>query len=411
MNEPRSSNEKAIYSGEGGSVSVDRTELFCIFQPDLTLTYINPSCWRHFGKKSEELTRKSFIIFILEEDRSVFQQKLAQLSLEHPLLTYECNTKNATEELIWYSWTVRAVFTKAGNILEYQAIGRDVTQHRRAEMELWEAKKRYEAVVEDQTELVCRYLPDGTLIFANQAYCNYYIKKKSELIGKSIFLKIRPDYCEKLRTFISTASPDTPTSTEAQCIACDNGENLWVEWRRRAFFDESGNLREIQSVGRDITELKMTEAALKSSESALREKNIELERKNVALTEVLEQIEQQKQQIKNEVNTNVEDLLIPALEKLISKGSKLDGQYLNLIKHSLKDLTASFGRKITEKSLKLTPREIQICNMIRRGLTSKEIAGLLNISLNTVGRHRHSIRKKAEIVEKKENLYNYLQSL
>ncbi|MBE9544849.1 MAG: helix-turn-helix transcriptional regulator [Proteobacteria bacterium] len=84
---------------------------------------------------------------------------------------------------------------------------------------------------------------------------------------------------------------------------------------------------------------------------------------------------------------------------------------MGTLKRSLEDLTSSFGRKITQKSLRLTPREIQLCNMIQRGLTSKEIASLLNISLNTVGRHRHSIRKKAEIIEKKENLYNYLQSL
>jgi DNA-binding NarL/FixJ family response regulator len=95
----------------------------------------------------------------------------------------------------------------------------------------------------------------------------------------------------------------------------------------------------------------------------------------------------------------------------MAKGSKMDLKYLNLIRRSLEDLTSSFGRKITHKSLKLSPKETQICNMIRRGLTSKEIANLLNISLNTVGRHRHSIRKKAELIERKENLYNYLQSL
>ncbi len=411
MNEVAPVIEKLFSSGEGGSVFVDRTELFCIFQPDLTLRYVNPACCRHFGKTSDELTGISYLIFILEEDRGVLQQKLPRLTLEFPALTYECSTMNDSGESIWYRWTIRAVFSKAGEISEYQAIGRDITRQRRAEIELREAKKRYEAVVEEQTELVCRYVPDGTLVFANQAYCKFHGKKRRDLINKNIFLDIRADHHEKLRNFLSTARPENPSSIEAQCIACDNDESLWVEWRRRAFFDESGKVREIQSVGRDITELKRTEAALKSSESALRQKNIELERKNVALTEVLEQIEQQKQQIKDDVIANVEDLLVPVLGQLISKGSKLDAQYLNLIKRSLKDLTASFGRKITKNSLKLTQREIQICSMIRQGLISKEIANLLNISLNTVSRHRHSIRKKAALIEKKENLYSFLQNV
>jgi len=405
--------EQPIYQGVGeeGSVLIDQTELLCIFQPDLNLTCANPPCCRHFGKTSEELKGKSFLIFVLEEDRSVFQKKLTRLKLEYPVLTYECCTIDNSGEPIWYRWTTRAIFSKNAQLIEYQAIGRNITQHRQVKTALLEAKKRYEAVVEDQMELVCRYLPDGTLLFANQAYCQYHNKNLRELIGESIFSNIRPEpeHHKTLRAFISIASPKYATSTEAQCINRHNGENLWIEWRRHAFFDDSNNLREIQSVGRNITELKMAEIALKSSGKDVREKNAELERKNIALTEVLEQIEQQKQQIKDDVISSVEDLLIPILEQLMSKGSKLDVKYLKLINRSLEDLTSSFGRKITKKSLKLSPKEIQICNMIRRGLSSKEIANLLNISLNTVGRHRHSIRKKVDITNKNINLNTFLQ--
>jgi PAS domain S-box-containing protein len=395
-----------IYHGEGeaGSVFIDRTELFCIFQPDLSLTYVNPSCCQHVGKTLEAFKDKSFLIFVLEEDRSVFQQKLKRLKHEYPVLTYECNvTNNNNGESIWYRWTIRSIFSKEGGLMEYQAIGRDITQHRQVEKIFLETKKRYEAVVEDQMELVCRYLPDCTLTFVNRAYCQYHGKKRHELIGTSFLPTIGSDDRDKLFQFLKSTNPQHPTQNQIQQITTRNGETLWVEWRRRALFDDSGNLIEIQSVGRDITEL--TDA-----QEAMRQKTKELERKNTALTEVLEQIEQQKQQIKNDVITNVDDLLIPILEQFMSKGSKLDSQYLSLIKRSLEDLTSSFGRKITEKSLKLTPREIQICNMVKRGLTSKDIANLLNLSLNTVGRHRHSIRKKAKIIDKKENLYIYLQS-
>ena len=353
------SKEQSLYQGvgEGGSVSIDQTGLRCVFQPDLALTYLNRPCCRHFDKTIKELKRKSFLIFVLEEARPVFRQKLSRLNRQYPVLIYECNTKNGSNVVTWYQWTTRAIFSKKGELMEYQSLGRDITKHRRSEIALLEAKKRYQAVVEDQTELVCRYLPDGTLLFANQAYCKYHNKELSELIGKSIFSNIRPDHRETLRAFISTASPNYPTSTQTQCLNRHNGESLWVEWRRHAFFDDSDNLREIQSVGRDITQLKMTETALKSSEQVLQEKNMELERKNVALTEVLEHIEQQKQQIKDDVITNVDDLLIPILEQLIFKGSKLDVKYLNLIKRSLEDLTGSFGRKITQKSLKLSPKK------------------------------------------------------
>jgi len=111
------------------------------------------------------------------------------------------------------------------------------------------------------------------------------------------------------------------------------------------------------------------------------------------------------------VIANVEDLLVPVLNQLVSKGTSIDRQYLNLIKRSLEDLTSSFGREITLNDFKLTPREVQICNMIKRGLSSKEIANFLNISKFTVGRHRHNIRKKLQLTNKKDNLNSFMQGL
>ncbi len=270
---------------------------------------------------------------------------------------------------------------------------------------------QYQHVVEDQMELVCRYLPDCTLTFANQAYCRYHEKSREELIGKSFLPSVRPDDRQVVLEIIESANPENPISTEIQQITKSSGEIFWVEWRRRTLFDEAGKLLEIQSVGRDVTEYKKTAEALKASEEDLRRKNIELERKNNALTEVLEHIEHQKLQIKDDVIANVDELLVPALDQLVAKGSKIDTIYLNLIKRSLEDLTSSFGRKITQKDFKLTPKEVQICNMIKRGLSSKEIASFLNISLFTVGRHRHNIRKKLKITNKKDNLNTFLQRL
>ena len=270
---------------------------------------------------------------------------------------------------------------------------------------------QYQHVVEDQMELVCRYLPDCTLTFANQAYCRYHEKRRQELIGKSFLPSVRPNDRRDILEFIKSATPQKSLSSQIQQITKSNGEAFWVEWRRRALFNDAGRLLEIQSVGRDVTEYKKTEEALKASEEDLRSKNIQLERKNNALTEVLEHIEHQKLQIKDDVIANVNELLIPLLDQLVAKGSKIDKNYLNLIKRALEDLTSSFGRKITQKSFKLTPRELQICNMIKRGLSSKEIAGFLNISRFTVGRHRHNIRKKLKITHAAINLNTFMQDL
>jgi DNA-binding NarL/FixJ family response regulator len=72
---------------------------------------------------------------------------------------------------------------------------------------------------------------------------------------------------------------------------------------------------------------------------------------------------------------------------------------------------SSFGRRISDKAVKLSPREIEICNMIRNGSTSKEIADLLNLTLKTVETHRVNIRRKLKLAGKDINLISYLQSI
>ncbi len=70
---------------------------------------------------------------------------------------------------------------------------------------------QYQHVVEDQMELVCRYLPDCVLTFVNQAYCRHHEKNREELIGKSFLPSVRPDDRQVVLGFIDSASPKNAT--------------------------------------------------------------------------------------------------------------------------------------------------------------------------------------------------------
>ncbi len=113
--------------------------------------------------------------------------------------------------------------------------------------------------------------------------------------------------------------------------------------------------------------------------------------------------------MKDNVIANAENLLLPIIEKIILKEES--SKYVQLLRKNLQELTSSFGARLSDKKSKLTSREIDICNMIKNGLTSKEIAGLLNISLQTIEKHRSHIRKKLGIINKKLNLSTVLKTL
>ncbi|UCE20815.1 MAG: hypothetical protein JSV46_00845, partial [Candidatus Aminicenantes bacterium] len=164
-----------------------------------------------------------------------------------------------------------------------------------------------------------------------------------------------------------------------------------------------------EKLKQEITERKKVELELKESESKLQKQKLALEQKNIALREIIAQIEVEKRKIKNDIETNINVVVSPILKKLVIEKDPL--KYVDLLQHHLRGLTSTFGTKITEKNLNLTPREIEICNMIKGGLTSKDISNLLSISFRTVEKHRRNIRQKIGISNKNINLTSYLHNL
>ena len=126
---------------------------------------------------------------------------------------------------------------------------------------LRQSEARYRAIVEDQTELICRFLPDGTLTFVNQAYCRYWQKKPEELLGQNFSILVPDDNFPSLKAYLSRLSDENPTRVIEYKSNLPNGEISWQQWIYRAFFKDK-KIIEYQAVGRDITQRKNAEDSL-----------------------------------------------------------------------------------------------------------------------------------------------------
>jgi PAS domain S-box-containing protein len=133
---------------------------------------------------------------------------------------------------------------------------------RTAELEASEA--RYRAIVEDQTELLCRFVADYTLTFVNDAYCRYFEVSSSELLGKSLTPRIHEDD-QHVVNQMETLTRENPTISIEHRVIKRDGQIRWMHWVNRALFDEAGQVIEYQAVGRDITERKQLEETMQTA--------------------------------------------------------------------------------------------------------------------------------------------------
>ncbi|MGH9852328.1 MAG: sensor histidine kinase, partial [Blastocatellia bacterium] len=135
---------------------------------------------------------------------------------------------------------------------------------------LRESEERYRSVVESQTELICRYLPDTTLTFVNDAYCRYFGKTQEKLIGAK-FLELVPEPAREVaRQHIESLVENPRVEINEHEVLLPNGSIGWQQWVDHAILDASGKVVEFQAVGRDITERKQIEEERREGEERLR---------------------------------------------------------------------------------------------------------------------------------------------
>ena len=144
------------------------------------------------------------------------------------------------------------------------------------------------------------------------------------------------------------------------------------------------------------------------AEEELGIEKIALENKNIALKEVLKKVHEEKKEIAMRVQANVDKIIMPIFSILEKHANYNDASVLKLLKKNLEEVTSPFTNAISKEFVSLSPVEIQICNYIKNGFSTKDIAQLRGIAVATVSRHREHIRGKLNLKNKNINLVTYL---
>jgi len=358
---------------------------------------INEKGCEVLGCKQKEVIGKHWFSNFLPSDYCLQYQRCFEKIMSGELDTFRDEenpilTKQGEERII--SWHNSYFKDERGNIIGTLSCGQDVTGYRQAEKKLRKSEILIQTLINSLPFDVFAIDLDGCYLMQNTAckknWGDIIDKRPNEVAPNKRILKIWED--NNIKAFGGEVVEGE------ECFEC-NGRKKYIYNIVSPLYDK-GSVIGIIGVNIDITDLKNAEVMLKGQK-------IDLEKKNIALQEIIAQIEIEKSKIKENIAINVSEFLMPTLKRMKIKG--VSKKHVEFFESQLKSMTSAFGRNITKKELKLTPREIEVCDMIKNGLASKEIANLLHISLQTVEKHRGTIRKKLGISGKGINLTTYLQ--
>ena len=240
-----------------------------LIENDGMISLANSEFARLSGYPKDEIeSRKKWTEFVVKEDldRMLAQHRMRRQDPATALSHYEFRFRTRSGEIRDIYLTIDVIPGTTKSVASLL----DITERKQAENAIRESEQRYRNVVEDQTEFISRFLPDGTHVFVNEAYCRYFGLKRDEILGHRFRPQIPAEDQEKVRSFFASLTPEHTVDIVVHRIIMPDGAIRWQRWSDRAIFDPDGTLREYQSVGRDITETKEAEFALQASEERYR---------------------------------------------------------------------------------------------------------------------------------------------
>lgn len=293
-----------------------------------------------------------------------------------------------------------------GRALELTGVHVNIDKLKSIETELRASENLFRTLVENLPVGIMLVNRDGGVSYLNPRFVNLFGYTGKDLPGLDEWWeKSCPSRTERKRLLAQIIGAEGKVVQTR--LRCKNGEYKYVETQKVDLPSGEGILACI-----DVSEQVAHQEELKERKQELLVQSKDLEEMNTALRVLLNKANYDREEMESKVYNNIRDLVNPYLEKLEQVcRNDLQRSYLDMVRKNLDEVVSGFTTNLIRKYASLTPREVQIANMIQQDMTIKEMAEALHISESSVAFHRLNIRKKMGLANKKLNLKTYLRSL
>jgi PAS domain S-box-containing protein len=331
----------------------------------------------------------------------------------------------------------------------YADVRRELAERKLTEETLRESEERYRLLLKSSPDPIVVYNMNGMATYVNPPFEQTFGFSSDQVLGKRIDFVPEESWPETKKAIESMLSGKKIHLFETKRLTKD-GRLLDIQISSTLYKNRDGKPAGNIVIFRDISAQKQAEIELKKyhdnleemvekrtkelakintqlqqeveerkrAEKAVRKREVELkaqshhlEEVNTALKVLLKQRENDKKELGENVLSNVKELISPYVERL--KKSRLNTNQktlVDILESNLNNIISPFISKLSSKYFNFTPMEIKVSNLVKEGKTNKEIAELLDLSKNTILFHRHNIRSKLRLKNKKINLRSHLLS-
>ncbi|TKB06363.1 PAS domain S-box protein [Desulforhopalus sp. IMCC35007] len=223
------------------------------------------------GVARAQLLNRPFSEFIVTEDQDLFylhRKKLLETRMQQ---SYQIRIQK--KDGSFFLGLVEAVIRGGSSDPpgQFLLMVNDISAHKEIELaRLRRLKNRYQAIVMDQNEMICRFDPQGRITFVNDAYCRYFSVSHTDLVGRKFMPNFHEDDVHLVGDLLKSLTPQKPDKTIELRAHLGDGTMVWQQWCGRAIYDNEENVLRYQAVGRDITKIKQAEEKLQN-ETKLRQ--------------------------------------------------------------------------------------------------------------------------------------------
>jgi PAS domain S-box-containing protein/putative nucleotidyltransferase with HDIG domain len=259
----------------------DNPEMIVRFKPNGVITFVNQAFCSFARSTSAQLIGDKLTSVPSDEFKKIAERQFAYLTPDMAAEINEYCVMTKPTDPCWFRWKTQPIRNDEGHFIEYQTVGEDITDEKKAEQANIQSEQHLRTLMESIKLIAIITDVKGNITFCNSHFLEKTGWHKEDAMGKNWYEHFVPTDSagQLMEELIDQAQEGEIPQRNENMILTRSGEQIMVSWNNTLLKDDQGNVTAIASIGEDITEKYYNEKAqaiiYKIAQSTITSKNLD----------------------------------------------------------------------------------------------------------------------------------------